>query len=732
MPQYAHPSGKINQLLDDAYAARINDLHKSLSLTEEALAISKESGNRHLLAKCLSKLSLFNMIKGNFDLSMKQGNQAIELFQEFQDEKGIADAKYNIAGLHYKTDNFHLGLVYLIDCLEIYRKTEDYHNQARVQKSLGTIYEYFGDEKSAVLSYEQAIADARIVKDLNLESNAYNPLSGIYLNQNRIEDAADLIDKSMQMKKQTGDVRGLAFALYGLAKIYAKRAEYGRAEQTFLEANAIHEKMGEKLGTGMCFHKLGELYFSWKKYDQAKESLQKAIDFANENNIALIKYKCNYLMYALYKELGDHTTALKYLEIYLKEKEAVINTQTQKIIESYEAITRMDRLEKEAQMQREKAEILEKKNRAEESSRVKQEFLSNMSHELRTPLNAVITITSLLEEKYKNTDNQLIESLKFSSNNLLLIINDILDFSKLDLGKVKLEYQSTNLRDLLANIRNAYSSLADEKGLKLNLEIAPEVRKHFMVDKTKLSQILGNLISNAIKFTEKGNIDVCVKLVESSVMWDQIEFSVYDTGIGVAEHFKEEIFESFSQQKSYTTKKHVGSGLGLAIVKKLVNLHGSNIEVESTEGAGSRFYFQLSLKHGDTPTNALPLPIEKLAGKSVLLAEDNMINAMVALKLLRNWKLETTHAKNGVLAVDISKNQTFDYILMDIHMPEMDGFDAARLIRTTQNLNNFTPIFALTADVNAQEHTRYAEYFNGFLLKPIERDKLFKAMEDFA
>ena len=730
MSQVSQSVLKVKSLLDEAYEIRINDLNRGIMLTNEALNLSRDINNKHLIAQCFSKLSLYNMIIGNFDLSMKQGNEALALFQEFGDEKGIADSKYNIAGLHYKTDNFHLGLIYLIDCLEIYRKLNDYHNQARVQKSLGTIYEYFGDEKSAILAYENAIEAAKMVNDLNLISNAYNPLSGIFLNQNRIEEASDTIEKSIEMKNQTGDIRGLAFALYGRAKVFVKKAEYEKAEKSFHESIEIHQKMGDKLGTGMCLHKLGALYFEWKKYDLAKEKLNQAIVFANENKIALIKFKCNYLMYSLYKEQEDRSTALEYLEIYLKEKEAVINTQTQKIIESYEAITRMERLEKEAQMQREKAEILEKKKRAAESSRVRQEFLSTMSHELRTPLNAVVTISSLLEEKYRNSDDKLLSSLKFSANNLMLIINDILDFSKLDIGKVKLEYQSTDIQAFLHNIHNAYSSLATEKGLDYNLQIQPEIAGHYLIDKTKLSQILGNLISNAIKFTDEGKVEICVSLVNKESNWDQIEFSICDTGIGIPEEFKSEIFESFSQPTSYTTKKHKGSGLGLSIVKKLVNLHGSNIEVESTV-EGSRFYFQLSLKKGEITNPDTPKLLNKLEGKSVLLAEDNMINAMVAMKLLKNWKLETTHAKNGLLAVESAKAKTFDYILMDIHMPEMDGFDAAEQIKTTENINSKTPIFALTADINAQEKSKYVQYFSGFLLKPIEQDKLYSAMESY-
>ncbi|MEQ9306341.1 MAG: ATP-binding protein, partial [Marinoscillum sp.] len=360
----------------------------------------------------------------------------------------------------------------------------------------------------------------------------------------------------------------MAFALYGRGKIYAKKGQFDLAEQTFIESERIHREMGEKLGCGMCFHKLGQLYVETQQFAKAEALLTMAIKFAAEYNMVIINFKCNYLMYKLYKLQGDPTRALQYLELYLSEKEGVINTQTQKVIESYEAITTMERLQKEAQMQREKADILEKKNRAEQSSRVKQEFLSTMSHEIRTPLNAVITITSLLEERVDGEENQLIESLKFSANNLLLIINDILDFSKLDLGKVKLEYDSIDFNGLLTNIKNTYQNLAREKGIELTLNLDKALSKYYWVDGTKLSQIMGNLVSNAIKFTEEGSIRIEVKKIGSVQERDQIEVSVIDTGVGIPADFLDEVFDSFSQPRSYTTKKQGGSGLGLAIVKK--------------------------------------------------------------------------------------------------------------------------------------------------------------------
>ena len=710
---------KVPALLNEAYNCRINNLKRSIDLAKKALTISKKYHNDVLIAKSLSHYSLFAMIMGRYDESLKTASEAIKFFEHLKDELGVAQAKYSIAGVYYKTDNYHLGLVNLVDCITTFRKFNDYHNLSRSYKSLGTIYEYFGDEKNAIKAYEEAIDAAK---------NAYNPLSGIYLKQKNINKAALIIEEAISIKKQTNDIRGLAFALYGRGKVNLVKGNFAGAEEDLNNSIHIHQQMGETLGLGMAYHKVAQLYLEAGSFSKAKTALKRGLDYSTEHNLIMVKYKCYFLFYRVYKAEHDPVNALKYLELHYKQKEAVINTQTLKIIENYELITKMESLEKEARLQVEKAEIIEKKNLAEQSARIKQDFLSTMSHEIRTPLNAVITIAALLGDKAQSEEQQLVDSLKFAANNLLLIINDILDFTKLDEGKTMLEMRPSNFRRLMANITRTYENLAREKGLLLNLNIDDSIGDYYELDETKTSQILGNLVTNAIKFTQVGQIDINVKKLAGQDGIDQLRFEVKDTGIGIPENFRNTIFDSFSQVQSIKTRDQGGSGLGLAIVKKLVNLHGSTIRLNSITGKGSVFYFDLNLKTAAKPAETIAKTAGYLQGKTVLLAEDNMINAMVIRKLLTNWKMETDHAKNGVEAVEKSKGKTFDYILMDIHMPEMDGYEATRSIMQVDNPNINTPVFALTADVTAETQEEYQGWFHGFLHKPLEIDKLYQAL----
>ena len=719
---------KITSLLSEAYELRVSNLKHSTLKVQEALALSRDIQNASLIGKSLNMLSLFYMIQGEQKLSIDHAEEAIKYFEDLNDEQGIADAKYSIASNYYKSDNYHLGLVNLIDCLAIYKKYFDYHNQARTLKSLGTIYEYFGDQKNAVKSYQESIDAAKQVEDKNLESNAYNPLSGIYLNIGRVAKAEELINKSIEMKMSTNDTRGLAFAYYGRGKVYFHKKQYEQAEKDYLESIRIHLEMNERLGIGMSYYKLGALYITTKQFDKARETLNTGIEISNQYNILIIKFKCYYLMYELYKKEGNVEQSLRYLEEYLAVKEKVINSQTLKIIENYDLIKRMESLQRESEIQQEKAEILEKTHKAEHAAKAKQEFLSIMSHEIRTPLNAVISIAHLLEETATEDQIELIKSLGYASNNLMQIVNDILDFTKLDANKMKLDFNNTHLFDLIRNIQDTYQNLALEKNLNLSIDIDPKVSAIYLLDETKLTQVLNNLISNAIKYTNQGKIDIIVKVITKSNDFDEIQFMVRDTGVGIPEKYFEDIFEVFNQPKEITTKTSSGTGLGLSIVKKLVELMGGEIRLNSKVNEGSEFYFSLKLKSISGTKSTISLQDNNLSGKSVLIVDDNMINALVASKLLLKWGIQSEHAQNGKDAILKTNKTKYDYILMDIHMPLMDGYESCAQIRKSKGLNSTTPIFALTADVTAAQHQDFNKDFNGILTKPINVVKLFETL----
>lgn len=365
----------------------------------------------------------------------------------------------------------------------------------------------------------------------------------------------------------------------------------------------------------------------------------------------------------------------------------------------------------------------EERDKAERANNAKKEFLSVMSHEIRTPLNAIISSVNLLEKKEDKIDEELIKILKDASENLLALVSDILDFSKIESGKIKLEEKDFNLKELVERVVNVYSTQSKKRNNKLTLIIDSLNHEYFIGDYLRISQILNNLISNAIKFTENGNIYVRVKCIREEDEIYYILFEVEDTGIGISEDKIDYIFEEFTQENYSITRKYGGSGLGLSITKNLILLMNSNINVDSKLGIGSKFYFCLNFKKANIIENSQPsITTNDISKIKILLVEDNDINIKLTSKILDNWNVKYKVAKNGLIALKTLENEKFDTILMDLQMPEMDGFTATQKIR---EFDDKTPIIAVTANSMAEEREKCLSLgFNEYITKPFKQDNL--------
>ena len=376
---------------------------------------------------------------------------------------------------------------------------------------------------------------------------------------------------------------------------------------------------------------------------------------------------------------------------------------------------------------------------AEESSKAKSNFLSTISHELRTPLNGVIGMSDiLLIENPREDQAENLKILKFSANNLLNLINNVLDYNKIESGKVEIENIPFKIYDLIRNIYSGFRGKADEKGLDFTVHIDDELQDLFIIgDPTRLTQILVNFIENALKFTIQGKVMVSIKIVSKSKNDLNLNFCIQDTGIGISKDKQEIIFNSFTQSSSSTTRKYGGTGLGLAIVKNLLTLMGSKVITTSEKGVGTTFTFDLHypLSNPDLnrtrkeKSNPDDLDISNL---SILIAEDNEMNTLVIKKLLATWKIIPHFAVNGAEAVAAVQNNQFDLVLMDIHMPIMDGYEAAMKIRSLKDEKKAkVTIIALTASVALDVRNKVtAVGIDDFMSKPFNTAELRRKLED--
>jgi PAS domain S-box-containing protein len=372
------------------------------------------------------------------------------------------------------------------------------------------------------------------------------------------------------------------------------------------------------------------------------------------------------------------------------------------------------------------------RQKAEEAAQSKQFFMSTMSHEIRTPLNEVIGITNLLLQSNPREDQMdFIKTLKFSGNHLLTLVNDVLDYNKMESGKLVFEQTQFNLGDFLDEILRSYSFRSKAKHLDFEIRKGNNIPSEVIGDPIRLNQILSNLLSNALKFTNKGSITVTVKELNRFNNQSKLEFAVTDTGIGIVKDKHSLIFESFTQASSDTSRHFGGTGLGLAICKKLIELQGGSITVESEPDKGSTFRFVLTLgvsvKGSEVKTSEVAEDYSGLEGKRVLVAEDNKINFFVANKFLIGWGIIVTHAENGKLALDELEKKEFDLILMDLHMPVMDGLEATRIIRRSENQRiRDIPIVALTAAIMSENHDKIDDLnIDDYVLKPFKPHDLF-------
>lgn len=383
------------------------------------------------------------------------------------------------------------------------------------------------------------------------------------------------------------------------------------------------------------------------------------------------------------------------------------------------------------------SELISAKEKAEEESQGKAEFLSMLSHEIRTPLHAILGIGNLLSKTHLNEDQkEYARILLLSSENLLGLVNNLLDLSKIEAQKVKLEKRAFNLIDLVKVLQQTFKVKASEKNIELLVSIDTRVPKELIGDPVKLSQILTNLIGNAIKFTKKGSVSVLIQHLETIKSKTLLSFKVCDTGIGIPKDKQKAIFQEFSQASYDISMEFGGTGLGLTISQKLLHLHNSEMKLKSAEGEGSEFRFEIWYKHNKNYTAPIKLEISKQSlsnfkSSKVLIVDDNPANLYITSQFLNDWKLHNETAENGYQAIKMIQKKHYNLILLDLHMPKMNGYETAKKIRSLK-LSKQPLLIALSATDRGEINNKLQKAgFNDYIPKPFQPELLLDKLENY-
>lgn len=708
---------EVTQLIESSenYYYQYKEFPKAVSKLNMALEISQNSNNKKLEALVEFHFAKIFFRLKNYSGAGKELQRAIVLMKETNANLCLAYAYLLFANLELLQNNPERATLYIEEINDL--NIEDNHLQSELDFYQGKKMFYDGDYKEAEQYFE------RSKKHINADKNPYLRAELYYhtaLNKNNLhlyDDALSNGENGLLLAKKHNylflkiNFLELFSTIYqekgqlNLSLNYAKRSKVNRDSLFERSSRTIMDEMNNTSNLSVAANTISKLSLKNSKQKQSLKFNQLAIILS----VLLITILSLFSL-SLYKNNNIRVKANNLL--YTKSKE-----------------------------------MTKAKEKAELAAKAKEQFLSTITHELRTPIYAITGLTYLLQkDNLTEEQKEHLDSMKYSGEHLLSLINNVLDLNKLEAGKVKRVDSIFNLANHMKNFMGTMKKVADDKQVKIHLELDPNIPKNLNGDMLKVSQVLLNLVSNAIKFAENGNVWIKINRLEDNRRRVLIRFEIEDDGVGIPKKRQKGIFKNFNQGNANINIKYGGTGLGLPIVKNLLVFLGSDIHLESEEGEGALFYFDMyfnKTKENDDEQLLLDENNRKVqeenynkvfAGKKILVVEDNKLNQKITQKILEKRGMLSDVAENGKIALEKVAENNYDIILMDIHMPVMDGIEATRNIR---NNNSTVPIIALTAlSIDQGMEEMLKQGFTDFIPKPYKTelffDKLYRVLQKTA
>jgi signal transduction histidine kinase len=661
--------------------------------------------------------------------------------------------------------------------LDVALELDEYNLAAKSYNLMGLNFNEFSDPKRAIEYFRKGLDYAVKTDNDTVKEWLSNNLANTY-SYNKIDynEAIKHYKEALFYSKKINDEYEIVFTKLNMVTAYFSMGNYKNGILYLSEVKKYVELEGD-VEAKITLNALYADYYNFKQEDEkAEEYYLKTLLYCSQNDIELVKTN----VLNTYKDVSnfyfrkkDFVKAYGFLAKHDSLQDIIYNEERQKgvgveanVIERIETKRKIEQIETERKIQKDKLrntriivfiffviftvlflllfslirnvkkrsklnenlqiankELKIAKEKAEEASNLKTQFISTISHELRTPLYGVIGIADIIAEEHKELSNSKhLRALKFSAKYLLALVNDILKVYKIEEQKVVLENTVFNLKDEFETIVDSLQIIANKNSNTLTFEVDENIPEFLFGDKIRLSQILINLISNSLKFTKDGSVKITAHMAEKIGTNVLLTFKVIDNGIGIPKEFQEKVFEKFIQIDR-RDDDYQGTGLGLTIVKKLVELFKGEIYLESEENVGTTFTVVLPFAHGIEEEVSNPSEVE-LINYKILIVEDNKINQLVTKTLLEKHKFICTIVDDGYKAIELLKEENFDAILMDINMPKINGFETSKIIRETDLK---IPIIAVTAfDKSEIEEKLKEAQINDVIVKPFEPTKLFE------
>ena len=700
--------------------------------------------NTDSIAFYVSKAN-FNIRKDNFKNALYFSQLAIELSKIKKDSISISKSYASIGYVYFKMKHYNDAILSLKNSIAHFISKKPISEKASIYYLLGSCYMENNDARNAELYFNKAELIYKTEKNTGA-SSLLNLQKGIVYSAKGNDDLARILFSNLILesdKKQ--DVYQIkAEALYQLA-VLEFRHNRNALSLNYLDKslainikdnNNIDQKSKIYLLMSKCYERTNDNnkgFFYLKKYLVYNDSLKNS-----ENS------KSAYADYSQFKET-ERLKQINELDRELREKDklsryskliailavALISILSLMSIVLYK--NNVIRSRSNGTLMHKNKELVVAKNNAEKAMQARSDFLSTVSHELRTPLNAINGLTHLLlQENPKKSQIEYLNSLKFSGNYLLTFINEILEANRIASHKIDVEKINFDLKDLVNNVQNSLKEIASINNNDYEVEIDNDIPKNIIGDPTKISQILINLINNALKFTKNGKVSITVNLEKQENNVSTIKFKISDTGIGIPKDKLESVFESFSQGSIEINRTYGGTGLGLTIVKNLVEIQGGTIHLESEINKGSCFWFVLEFENAAIQSDLVNIDAydsNTLIGKKILLVEDNKINQMITNKMLSFKKITCDIVDNGEAAIEKARNNHYDLVLMDVHLPGINGTEATKTIR---EFDQKIPIIALTAiSLNENRELLLGFGMTDILTKPFDPEKFYEIIAKY-